>query len=299
MGWKEERYFSGMPMNTDPSKPLPGELSKKRKRAFYVGGASVVLVCVGALLGLALAPDSPKDLLQKMEALETELEAKQQALTELGRKMQYDKVVLRDGPGALSWADRQQHMDQGRAYARLLKGKGGGAQAAAELIEWFVGEWNDLLDFPQPKDRIGRRARLLSFLVSSMAKNLNPGDFAVWQGEFFRDHHWLGELHRDLDSDGFPGFRKDPNPKDAFAGASICTIAMALNQTAKDALILLTPSMRCDAQTARVSMFLHGSTVNDAFDTFVSSAKEAGFFVKDAIRNQTRLIWLGPKPNNH
>src|SRR5205814_682238 len=88
------------------------------------------------------------------------------------------------------------------------------AQPAAELIEWFIGRWNALLDKPLPNDRATRRAEALSLLVGGMGKNLHPEDYVPWQAEFLAGN-WLGELHFDLDGDGLPA-KRSPRRRVAF-----------------------------------------------------------------------------------
>ncbi|MFH1177695.1 MAG: hypothetical protein V1750_09840 [Acidobacteriota bacterium] len=167
-------------------------------------------------------------------------------------------------------------------------------QAAAELIEWFVARWNDLLDRPQDGDRTGRRAEVLSRLIGGMAQNLDPDDYVPWQAEFLNGE-WLGELHFDLDGDGFPAKRASPNPKDGFADVSICQVAMAINQTVLDAQVLVQPQMRCDSPNAKISVFLQGRTLDDALDELVRALKRDSFFVNDRVFKGTRMILIGPR----
>jgi len=69
---------------------------------------------------------------------------------------------------------------------------------------------------------------------------------------------------------------------------------MALNQSIKDAHVLVMPEMRCDSPKAKMSVFLQGRTFNDALSEFVKAAKREGFLVVERRQGGTRLVLLGP-----
>jgi hypothetical protein len=293
MAGKQERYFSGAPGDRDPALPLPGELAAARTRLFIGMGVTVALFGLGAIAGYGLSPDSPADLQERIASLESELASKRGEVEELKRSLTYQHSTTPTPTGALKAADRQRHEELGRRYAMALRRAK--AQPAAELIEWFITKWNQALDRPEPDDRVSRRAALLSLLVGGMGRNLNPDDYVPWQAEFLRSGNWLGEVHFDLDGDHLPAKRSSPNPKDGFANVSVCHIAMALNQTASDAQVLVMPEMECDRPENRMSVFLQGATIDDALDEFMRAVKREGFLVVERKKNGNRLILVGKR----
>lgn len=288
---KQERYFTGRPATLDPRDPLPGEIPPGMKASFIRIGIAIGLLGMGVIIGLAFGTETPVETKRRITDLEAQLSRARTRIVELNRALAYKSTGEADVGGLLKPADRKRHEREGRRYAAALRKVR--AQPAAELIEWFVRRWNELLDRPQPDDRTGRRAEVLSRLVGGMALNLDPDDYVPWQAEFFNGG-WLGELHFDMDGDGFPGKRARPNPKDGFADASICHVAMALNQAVSDAQILVQPEMRCDSPKAKISVFLQGRTMNDALTEFVKAVKREGFFTKDRTFKGTRMILIGP-----
>jgi hypothetical protein len=289
---KRELYFSGAPIQDDASKPLPGEITPERRRAFIFAGSLVGCFCLGLVLGLALAPQTPAEILAKNEALEEELQSAQKRITDLERTVAYKDTVKPITAGKLPAdirARNQQGIDRIAIMMKRFK-----AQGASELMEWFGKRWNDLLDHPEPEDRTGRRAATLALLIGGMAENMHPQDFVEWQASFFRGN-WLAELHYDIDGDGLPGSSNGVNPKDGFANVSVCQVAMALNQSVTDTQILVTPDMRCDRPQSRISLFLQGSTFKDAIDEFVEAAEQEGFLVVQRREKNVRLILIGTK----
>ncbi|MEE8408704.1 MAG: hypothetical protein V3T05_03785 [Myxococcota bacterium] len=291
MSSKGERYFSGVPVSNDPSQPLPGEVPPGRKQLFMQVGAGIILVAVGVGFGVVISPESPKKLEEKIVALQGELQTSRAKVAELERSLTYRHVKRAIANGRLKDEDRRRHETQGRKYAHALRMVK--AQPAADLMDWFIGQWNGLLDAPQPDDRVGRRAAVLSLLVGGMAENLNPDDFVPWQAEFFLDHKWLGELHFDLDGDGLPAKRTAPNPKDGFANTSVCQIAMALNQSITNAQVMVMSDLHCDRPEARISVFLQGKTLNDALNEFIVALRREGFIVVERKKKSVRLILIG------
>ncbi len=266
---------------------------------FIAAGAGVALVAVGAVLGLWLSPETPRESENKLQELQLQLAASRAKVSELERALAYRAIEAPAGTSQLKAADRRRHETEGAKYAALLRRER--AQGAAELVDWFVKSWNRLLDHPQPDDRATRRAALLTLLVEEMAKNLNPDDFAPWQVEFFRpwrvesrgSPRWLGDLHMDQDGDGIPGRRAAANPRDVFTQVSVCHIAMALNQAILDAQILLSPDLGCERPEARMSVLLKGATLDDALDEFATTAEREGFLVRERRDGDFRLLVLG------
>lgn len=291
MSKKRELYYSGRTEN-DPRKPLPGEITPERRRAFVTASMIVGAFSLGLVLGLWLAPQTPAEMIAKNEALEEELASSQKRVTDLERTLQYQKTEKAVKPGKLSPEIRERNQVGCERIAAMMKRFK--AQGASELMEWFGKRWNELLDQPEPDDRTGRRAATLSLLIGGMAENMHPQDFVEWQASFFRGG-WLAELHYDIDGDGLPGKSSEKNPKDGFANVSVCQIAMALNQSVTDTQILVTPDMRCDRPQARMSIFLQGSTFADAIDEFVEAVNNEGFLVVQRREKNVRLILIGTK----
>jgi hypothetical protein len=276
----------------DPRKPLPGEWSPARQRRLMLVGGGIVAVGLGTMLGSALTPEASAEARHHIAELEAKLTTASGRVAELERTLAYQagqSEVQRAG-GRLKPEDRERHERDGRRYAQVLRAVK--AQGAADLMTWFVKRWDGLLDQPEANDRTGRRAELLGLLVGGMAANLDPKDYVPWQAEFLNGT-WLGELHFDLDGDGLPGKRSMPNTHDGFVDASVCQIAMALNQAVRDARVLVMPDMRCDRPEAKMSVFLQGTTYNDALDNFVRALREAGFIAVERIENGIRLILVG------
>ncbi len=272
--------------------PWPGDrLSPARRGPLLRLAAAGLLLGMGTLLGVQLAPDGPRELRVALQAAEHQLQADRSRLAALEQAI--GDQVGGVGRGKLSVADRTRHLRALHRYMNTLRRVQ--AQGAAELMQWFVGRWNQLLDAPQEDDRTGRRAAALALLVGGMAENLNEGDFVPWQAEFLNGD-WLGELHFDMDGDGLPGKRSAANRHDGFANVSVCHIAMALNQSMTDARVLVRPDMRCDRTEARMSVFLQGKTFDDALSEFVRAVREQGFLVAERVEKGTRLVLVGARP---
>ena len=294
MSSKQERYFSGSPGERDPSKPLPGEMSPERRQLFKNLVAAVILMAVGVVFGIMLSPDSPKKLQTRIVELEKVVEARDLKILELQHAAKLQPASTPTLKGKLKPEDRKRHDTMGKRYADTLRAVK--AQQAAELIEWFVMRWNDLLDNPLPDDRVNRRAVLLAQLVSGMSKDLHPDDFVPWQAEFLFNNKWLSDLHFDSDGDGLPRKRSGVNPKDGFALTSVCQIAMALNQSATDAEVMITADLDCDKPDSKMSVFLQGATLDEALNEFIRACKREGFVVVEKNKKGVRLILVGKKP---
>lgn len=277
---------------------LQGDATPKEEQAkstWLTVLAAIAWVGVGVFMGVAFwganAPEA--EVAQaRISELEQALAASQAKVVSLERSLAYRANHNSKQGGALLPRDRKRHLVQGKRYAKLLKRAQ--AQPAADLMLWFVDRWNALLDDRQSGDRLSRRAKALSQLMSGMAQNIDPEDFVPWQAEFL-ESRWLGDVHFDLDGDGLPTSRFGPNPKDGFASRSICEIAMALNQSVTDAQVLLMPNLKCDAQNARLSLFLSGETLDDALSEFVRGARRVGFSVVEKRKKGTRLILVGKR----
>jgi hypothetical protein len=262
----------------------------RRRGVWQLAWTSLCLVS-GCVAGLWLAPEGPRELRLQLQAAEMQLQANRQRIAALEQTITDNVGVA--GRGKLQAVDRARHSRALRRYMGTLRRVQ--AQGAAELMQWFVGRWDHLLDFPQEDDRVGRRAAALSLLVGGMAENLNEGDFVPWQAEFLAGD-WLGELHFDMDGDGLPGKRTAQNRHDGFANVSVCHIAMALNQSMSDGRVLVRPDMRCDRPEARMSVFLQGKTFDDALTEFVRAVREQGFLVAERLEKNTRLVLIGARP---
>jgi hypothetical protein len=273
-----------------PPHPMD-ELSGGRRRLLRRLTSSVALLAVGVFFGLKFAPEAPRELRLQLQAAEHQLAANRVRMAQLEATV-HDSVGVTER-GRLRPADRSRHEKLGKRYVMALRRAQ--AQGAADLMSWFIGRWDQLLDFPQEEDRTGRRAAALSLLVGGMAENLNEGDFVPWQAEFL-EADWLGELHFDMDGDGLPNKRSGPNTHDGFANVSICHVAMALNQAMTDGRVLMMPNMRCDRPEARMSVFLQGNTFDDALSEFVKSVREQGFLVVEKYERGVRLVLVGARP---
>jgi len=293
MGEKKERYFSGDPGQRDPSEPLPGEVSPQRKQLFTNLVAAVILIAIGVVIGIMLSPESPKALQARIHKLEKDVEARDLKISELTRAAKIQPATTASVKGKLKPEDRKRHETMGKRYADTLRAVK--AQQAGELIEWFVKRWNDLLDNPEPDDRVNRRAALLAQLVSGMSKDLHPDDFVPWQAEFLFNSKWLGDLQFDLDGDGFPRKRAGVNPKDGYATTSVCQIGMALNQSMTDAEVLITADLDCDKPENKMSVFLQGNTLDEALNEYIRACKREGFVVVEKNNKGVRLVLVGKK----
>ena len=310
--WKRDHYFSGKPLpsNGEPhadtsangaqsdtasgtSVAMPEEMSAPHRQLIRRVALGFTLVGVGVVLGVWQAPEAPKDVRRALGQSEKTITEQDQRIDELNRLLQ-SVQEHGIGSGHLKPEDRQRHEVQGRRYVQTLRQAG--AQGAADLMTWFIGRWNTLLDNPQPDDRVTRRAATLSLLVGGMAHNMHPGDFVAWQAEFL-DTKWLAELHFDSDGDGLPTRRTARNTLDGFANVSVCHIAMAMNQATTDAQVLVMPELKCDRPEARMSVFLQGETFDAALTNLREALREQGYLVKERQERGVRLILVGMKPH--
>lgn len=274
--------------------PSPGhDIPPYRTRQFQLVGGALFFLGLGAVLGVALSPESPAQLERKVQKLEAELKVSRKDVQDLLKQQKSPVTDSSLGRGKLRPDDRKRIEQIARRYVELLKQKG--SQPAAELANWFFKRWNEILDQPSADDRVGRRAATLSLLVGGMAQNLHQSDYVPWQADFLNEK-WLPELHFDFDGDGLPAKRSARNPKDGFAGVSVCHIGMALNQTILDAQVLVMPDMECDRADSRMSVFLQGATLNDALNEFVAAAKREGFLVVEREEKGIRMVLLGNRP---
>lgn len=289
---KADRYYQGAPL-PGHEMPLPSlgeEIPRGLRASLWRIGSVVGSLSVGLVAGVYLAPETPKATEARVTQLEEILVKRETHIAALEQQLHTSAGV---SAGKLKKSDRLRHEREGRRYAASLRRTG--AQAAGDLVEWFVHRWNQLLDSPQDDDRATRRAATLGLLVGGMAANINPGDYVPWQAEFLSGN-WLGELHFDLDGDGLPGKRTDANRHDGFANVSICQVAMALNQSMRDAQVLVMPELHCDRPEARMSVFLQGKTFDQALDEFIRAIKSQGFLALEKEKNGMRLVLVGIAP---
>jgi len=288
---KNERYYAGDP--SQRRRPAVPDVNPEQRLMFKRVAQGIGLIALGVVLGVWVSPESPAAAQAKIARLTTQLNEAQAKIKDLEHSINYGSTSAGKERGHLSNIDRSRLQTGGVQYVGALKGVH--AQAAGELMQWFIGRWENLLDHPEPDDRVGRRAATLSLLIGGMAVNLNPRDYVPWQAEFLSEN-WLPELHYDSDGDGLPAKRDHSNPKDGFANVSVCHIAMALNQSVRDAQVLVMPDMHCDRPDARMSVFLQGATMDDALNEFVRSVKREGFLVLERTEKHVRLILVGGKP---
>lgn len=291
---KREVYYSGPPRPTgrDPKKPLPNEVTPAMRRSFTLVLGSTALVGLGVFIGILIGPEPPTALRTRITELEGELGTARGRIRELNSALQYRRVEHDVKQGALKPGDRQRHVNNGKRYADSMRQVK--HNQAAELIEWFVPRWNQLLDNPQDEDRTGRRARVLSRLVGGMGRTIDPADFAAWQAEFFGGN-WLGELHMDIDGDGLPGSRTMLNPNDSFVDRPLCDVVMALNQAMRDARIIVQKELRCDSPRDKVSLFIQGKSLDDGLTDFIRTIRREGYWVREKKKQGLRLVVVGPK----
>jgi len=280
-------------MSNEPQSPLLSDDDMTPGQKTLMKFVLLSLVCFGAglFLGFFIADEPEAEQLQREELLRVQINKQQQKIVELERSLTYKQTQATVLKGKLDDKVRQIHLAQGKRYSDAMRKAR--HQKAANLIDWFIGRWNSVLDDPMNDDRLHRRADLLSQLVGAMGENLNPGDFANWQSEFLAQP-WLAEIAYDLDGDGYPAPRKAKNPRDGFTEVSVCKIAMTLNQTVTNAQILVMPEMKCDRPDARMSLFLSSDTIGAALSEFVKALKSRGFLVVDKTRAGVRRILLGP-----
>ncbi|MEC9464642.1 MAG: hypothetical protein VX834_02580, partial [Myxococcota bacterium] len=202
---------------------------------------AIIACALGLIVGFGVTNESPEDQSKREAELHQALAQARARIAELERSLTYQNNQAQQVTSALSAESKAQLQERGRQYAAVMRKNK--HKRAADLIEWFVGRWTELLDRPQDGDRTGRRAELLSKFVGAMGENLNPGDFTVWQSELL-GKPWLPEIGFDLDQDGYPAKRGGQNPRDSFTETSVCQVAMALNQTILNAQVLVMPEMR-------------------------------------------------------
>src|SRR5687767_13148152 len=77
------------PLSRDPRRPLPGEVTAARRAIFHLVAGGVILLGLGIMIGLALAPESPRETKQRMAELETELTLAKQRVLDLDRAARY------------------------------------------------------------------------------------------------------------------------------------------------------------------------------------------------------------------
>lgn len=286
-------YKNHIPLKeSTPNQPQLNEVPPKKRDRFLAVGGGIAGLTLGLVLGILLSPNPNTDLQQKLSLTEQRLQKTKARLIELERAVSYQRAQPESARHLLSDGNRKLIETHGRKYARALKNAK--HHSAGDLVTWFVERWASLLDKSTPDDRTTQRAQLLSQLVSAMARNLNPGDYTDWQLEFLRQP-WLGEVSIDFDGDGFPTTQAGQNPRDGFTQVSVCQIAMSLNQLATDAHILLMPNLRCDDPSSRLSLFLAGNSLKDAFSEFTETLKQRGFNVTDRSKNGVRQILIGPR----
>ena len=281
-------------MTQDNQSPLlsDDDMTPSQKRIFVYLLVGIFCFGLGLTAGFMLANEPQSEQISRMESLVQQTKDQQRKIEELERSLTYRQTQETTLKGKLDPKVRQLHTDQGKRYAEALRSAR--HHKAAGLIEWFVKRWNSVLDDPRVDDRVGRRADVLSQLVGAMGENLDPGDFANWQSEFFAQP-WLAEISYDLDGDGYPAPRNAKNPRDGFTEQSVCKIAMALNQTVTNAQVLVMPAMKCDRPEARMSVFFSSEKLQGALSEFAKTLTSRGYLVVDKTQGGIRRILVGPQ----
>jgi hypothetical protein len=266
----------------------PIELSPRLRKILVGGVSAIVFALIGAFFTLWITPLSPSDLKQELQKITQENKRLKQSCALLNTPKQESGFLHK-----LATKDKIRHLKTSQKASRYLQQHG--AQGAAELLNWFIQKWNALLDNPHENDRIDRRAALLAFMIAEMANTVDPADYVAWQAEFFTGN-WLGDVHFDLDGDGYPAQKNSPNPRDTFTNVSVCQIAMAINLTIADVKIFIMPDLQCEHPQARINIFLHGNTLNEAASYFVKNVKQQGFSIAERRQGPLRFILLGLPP---
>ena len=279
------------PGNQDPRRPLPDEIPPGRVRNFVLVGLGIGIFVLGALFGIFLSPEPDSALTKQLSETNAALQLARSRLIELERAITYKTSNSSNGQALLNPEQKKLIEIGGKNYAKALRQAR--HQSASDLVYWFVDRWVSLLNQSTANDRSTKRAELLAQFVGAMAKNLNPGDYVGWQVELFQQP-WLAEVSSDFDGDGYPTKVGNKNPRDGFTQASICKIAMALNQTATNAFVILMPTLQCDSPKSQISLFLGGKTIRSALDEFVQTLKAKGFAVVDKTISGKRQILIGP-----
>ena len=293
---KNGKYFSrDLPKH---EKPMIPEMPPAQKNLFRQTFIGLGVFIIGVFVGISVSEQEPKKAKEELAILKAKVRTQENTIDKLKRSAQYKKVpqtTTGQKSFVLPEAIKKRFVKTGEMQIKGLRQAK--AQRGAELLAWFLDEWQSILEKPGDNDRTERRPDALSLFIGGMAENLNPDDYIRWQADFLNGN-WLPEVHFDLDKDGYPAKRSYKNPVDSYTDKSVCHIAMALNQTIKNAQILVMPNMRCNRPEAKMSIFLQGKTLNDALNVFAQTAKELGFILVEKKAKGSRLFLLSAKPTS-
>jgi hypothetical protein len=293
---KDDKYFSkDLPKY---EKPMIPEMPASQKNLFRQTFIGLAIFILGVFVGISVSEQEPKKVKKELALLKTEVREQEETIDKLKRSAQYKKTAkVAQGQKIvpIPKATKALFVKTGEMQIKGLRRAK--AQRGAELLAWFLDEWQSILEKPGNGDRTERRPAALSLFIGGMAENLNPEDYIRWQADFLNGN-WLPEVHFDLDKDGYPAKRSYKNPLDSYSDKSVCHIAMALNQTIKNAQILVMPNMRCNRPEAKMSIFLQGKTLNDALNVFAQTAQELGFILVEKKSRGSRLFLLSAKPTS-
>ena len=292
---KQKHFRGSLPKHEKPFVPGLPPSQKNRFRQMFFGLSIFIL---GVILGISLSDQNPEKLKKELIELKESIKEKELTIDSLKRSAQYKNLaesIKTQKTTPLPQKIKERFIKVGEEQIRGLRRAK--AQRGAELLAWFLDQWQAIIEKPRENDRIERRAAILSLFIGGMAENLNPDDYIPWQADFLNGN-WLPEMHFDLDKDGYPAKRNAKNPTDSFSNKSVCHIAMALNQTIKNAQVLVMPNMKCDRPEAKMSVFLQGKTLNDALNIFVKTAQQLGFIIVERKAKGSRLFLLSAKPNS-
>ena len=292
---KNGKYFSkDLPKH---EKPMVPEMPPAQKRLFRQTSIGLGIFVAGVFVGITFAEQEPKKIKKELAQLKFQVREQENTIDKLKRSAEYKN--MRDAAQPQKVVPMPQNVKQRfvkTGEAQILGLRRAKAQRGAELLAWFLDEWQGIIEKPGHNDRVTRRAAALSLFIGGMAENLNPDDYIRWQADFLTGN-WLPEVHFDLDKDGYPAKRTKKNPMDSFSDESVCHIAMAINQTIKNAQVLVMPNMKCNRPEAKMSVFLQGKTLNDALNVFTQTAQQLGFIVVEKKAKGARLFLIGAKPN--
>ena len=130
------------------------DLPPERKRLFVRVTVAVGIFACGAIVGIALSPETPASSLQHIDDLTKALGKAHARILELERAevQRNTTVAAPNSSHALSPRVIAQHRAAGKKYVRALRAAK--AQSAADLVRWFLSRWEDLLKHPQSDDRL-------------------------------------------------------------------------------------------------------------------------------------------------
>jgi hypothetical protein len=250
----------------------------------------VVILGIGAVLGIFLTSADPQELHKMLSQVQRELVDLKSQNAALQVSLAEAKKVNHP-QGNLTLEEKKILELGGQKYADLLSSEG--FQGPSDLVKWFIGRWIEVLDETNAGDRLTLRADLLVNFIQSMRANINPGDFVAWELEL-RRQSWLLGYNASIARENFPRNMSEANPRDSLGLMSICELVMIMNQTVSDADILLAPNVNCSVGSEhKFSLFLSDPTLEGALTQMVNFLRTQGYLVVDSIKDDRRQILIG------